>query len=297
VHLVRYADDFIISGDSSELLEREVRPVVEAFLRERGLELSPTKTRITRITNGFDFLGQNVRRYANGKLFITPSKDNVKAFLAKVRGIVEANRTATAGNLIAQLNPVIRGWALFHRHVVSAKTYRNVKHAIFQMIWRWARRRHPAKSKTWIADKYFVTQGSRRWVFAGELEGRKGQRQRIQLFDASWMHIRRHIKVRAEANPYDPDWEMYFEQRHDTHMTQELEGQGETLGLWQAQVGICPVCNQKLTKQSGWHKHHIVWRVYGGSDNIDNLVLLHPNCHRQVHSRNLSVVKPGHASG
>jgi RNA-directed DNA polymerase len=80
-------------------------------------------------------------------------------------------------------------------------------------------------------------------------------------------------------------------------MAQELAGQGEMLGLWQAQAGICPVCNQKLTKPSEWHKHHIVWRVHGGNDNADNLVLLHPNCHRQVHSQKLSVVKPGHAHG
>jgi RNA-directed DNA polymerase len=90
---------------------------------------------------------------------------------------------------------------------------------------------------------------------------------------------------------------MCFEQRHDAHMAQELEGQGQTFGLWQAQEGICQVRNQKLTKPPGWHKHHIVWRVYGGSDNAGNLVLLHPNCHRQVRSQKLTGVKPGHVSG
>lgn len=118
VHLDRYADDFIISGSSYELLQEEVKPLVEQFLRERGLELSPEKTRITHIEDGFDFLGQNVRKYA-GKLLIQPARKNVKTFLGKVRQLVKANAQATAVNLIAQLNPMIRGWANYHRHVMS----------------------------------------------------------------------------------------------------------------------------------------------------------------------------------
>src|SRR5258708_2567603 len=81
VNLVRYADDFVITSKSKELLEGEIKPLIEQFLQERGLELSPTKTVITHVEHGFDFLGQNVRRYPNGKLFITPSKKNVGTFL------------------------------------------------------------------------------------------------------------------------------------------------------------------------------------------------------------------------
>ncbi|ETW99291.1 MAG: hypothetical protein ETSY2_41235 [Candidatus Entotheonella gemina] len=118
VHLDRYADDFIISGSSYELLEQEVKPLVEQFLRQRGLELSPEKTRITHIEDGFDFLGQNVRKYV-GKLLIKPARKKVKTFLGKVRQVVKANKQATAVNLIAQLNPMIRGWTNYHRHVMS----------------------------------------------------------------------------------------------------------------------------------------------------------------------------------
>ena len=110
MNVVRFADDFIITGSSYELLEQEIKPLVEQFLRERGLELSPEKTRITHIEDGFDFLGQHVRKYA-GKLLIQPARKNVKAFLGKIRKIVKANKQATTANLIAQLNPVIRGWA------------------------------------------------------------------------------------------------------------------------------------------------------------------------------------------
>jgi len=116
INLVRFADDFIITGSSKELLEQEVKPVVEAFLRERGLELSAEKTLITQIADGFDFLGQNVRKY-HGKLIIKPSKKNVKTFLEKIRKLVKDNQGATAGHLILQLNPLIRGWARYHQHV------------------------------------------------------------------------------------------------------------------------------------------------------------------------------------
>lgn len=99
-------------------------------MRERGLELSSEKTVITHIENGFDFLGQNVRKY-QGKLLIKPSKDNVQELLAKVRKIVRENKQTPAGKLIVQLNPIIRGWALYHRHVVSKRTFNSVDHAIF----------------------------------------------------------------------------------------------------------------------------------------------------------------------
>ena len=129
VHLIRYADDFVITSSSRELLEQEVKPAVEAFLRERGLTLSQEKTRITHIEDGFDFLGQHVRKYKTGKrhkLLITPSKKNVKAFLEKIRGIVKANQAISAGKLIAKLNPVIRGWVNYHRHVVSKEIFSSV---------------------------------------------------------------------------------------------------------------------------------------------------------------------------
>ncbi len=112
VHLIRYADDFIITGRSKEILEQEVKPLVEQFMRERGLQLSPEKTVITHIEEGFDFLGQNVRKYKAGKqykLLIKPSKKNVKAFLEKVREVVKANKALSAGKLIGKLNPIIRG--------------------------------------------------------------------------------------------------------------------------------------------------------------------------------------------
>jgi RNA-directed DNA polymerase len=162
VNLVRFADDFIITGVTKELLENEVKPLVQAFLQERGLELSPEKTRITHITDGFDFLGQHIREY-NGKIIIKPSVKNFKTFLTNIREVIKGNAQAPAGYLITLLNPKIRGWANYHRYIASKHTFVKVDYAIFKALWRWAKRRHPDKDRRWIADKYFCSDGPRKW--------------------------------------------------------------------------------------------------------------------------------------
>jgi RNA-directed DNA polymerase len=290
LHLIRYADDFLITSSSKELLEQEVKPVVEAFLRERGLTLSQEKTLITHIDDGFDFLGQNVRKYQTGKqhkLLIKPSKKNVHAFLEKVRAIVKANKALPAGKLIAKLNPIIRGWANYHRHGVSKKAFSSVDEEIYQTIRRWVNRRHPRKSDTWKAKKYFTSMRGNNWVFSGTVDEHPWY-----LTQADSVPITRHVKIQGEANPYDPMWESYFEKRLDAHMAATLKGKRWLLSLWKEQNGLCPVCHQKITKLTGWHSHRILRRSKGGSDTAANRVLLHPTCHKQVHSQGISVSKP-----
>jgi len=294
VNLIRYADDFIITGRSKDLLETEVRPLVEAFLTERGLALSAEKTRIVHIEDGFDFLGQNVRKY-RGKLLIKPAKANVKAFLAKVRRIIKTNKGASAGNLIVQLNPVIRGWALYHRHVVSKKTFRSVDRAIFLALWQWARRRHAKKGSRWIKEKYFRTMGTRTWAFVGTTIDDQGHKRLHDLVYAVDIPIVRHVKIRRLAHPYDPVWEPYFEQRLGVKMAAHLRGRRQLLSLWKQQSGICPVCRQRLAVLGEWHNHHKVWRSRGGSDAAENRVLVHPTCHMKLHSP--AVMEPRPVTG
>ena len=291
VNVVRFADDFVITGSSRSLLETDVKPLVEQFLRERGLELSHEKTTITHIADGFDFLGQHIRDY-DGTILVKPSRKNVQTFLRKVRGIIKGHAQATPGNLIGQLNPVIRGWATFHRHVASKHTFTTVDNAIFLALWRWAKRRHPNKPRRWIKDAYFHHIGGRNWVFRGKRLGRNGQPMTVRLFDASDVTIQRHTKIKGAANPFDPAWELYFEGRHGLTMADNLQGRRKLLYLWNEQGGTCPVCAQPITKLTGWHMHHIVWRTHGGTDRAANRVLLHPNCHMQVHHHGLTVGKP-----
>lgn len=291
VNLVRYCDDFIITGTSKEVLEGEVKPWVEAFLAQRGLALSPHKTRITHISEGFDFLGKNLRKY-RGRLLIRPATKNVQAIIAKLRQTIKAHLHASVEYLIGKLNPIITGWATHHRHTASKWAFKKVDTQVFLSLWRWARKRHPNKNLHWVKDKYFHSTGSRNWVFQTTCPQTNGETQTVRLAQASATTIRRHVKIKGPANPYDPDWEQYFEARLGLQMAQTLKERKRLLTLWFGQQGICPVCSQKITKSTGWNLHHLVGRTEGGGENLTNLLLLHPNCHRQVHNQRLTVSKP-----
>jgi RNA-directed DNA polymerase len=287
VNLVRFADDFIITGNTKELLEDKVAPIVVKHYKARGLELSEEKTHITQIEKGFDFLGQNIRKY-NGKLIIKPSKKNTKNLLHKVRGIIKNSPGNKPIHLIWELNPIIRGWANFHRHVVSKVIFGQVDFEITKTLWKWAKRRHPKLSVKKIKQKYFYrTERGRDWCFFG----RKGEKK-ATLTKAMDVKIKRHTKIKGSANPYDPEYEIYFERRQNKQTAENLKSRGRMFSLWKKQKGICPVCKQRVSDQTRWHKHHITWKVHGGKDTLDNLVLLHPNCHRQVHSLKLKIKKP-----
>lgn len=293
VNLARYADDLVITGDSYELLNDRVKPLVEKFLLERGLVLSPEKTRITHIEEGFDFLGQNVRKY-NGKLIIKPSVRNTKAFLDKVRAVVKGHTAARQENLIIRLNPIIRGWANYHKSVCAKETFNAVDFEIGYLIWKWAKRRHPTKGGRWVKGRYFRSVGNRNWVFSADTGNRRdnGERIIVNLMEAADTSIKRHKKIKGEANPYDPQWEVYFEERASKKMTSSLKGRRKLVKLWSDQGGRCIVCRQPVTTETGWHVHHIIRRTDGGSNKFSNLVMLHPNCHMQVHSQRLEVMKP-----
>jgi RNA-directed DNA polymerase len=284
IHLVRFADDFVVTAASREILEAEVVPCIQSFLQERGLTLSPEKTTITHIEDGFDFLGQNIRKYKE-KLLIKPSAKSQRAILQKVRTIIKTEgQYLSAYGLIMKLNPVIRGWANYHRHVVSKRVFSRIDHQIHWMLWRWAKRKHKQKYTGWIRQKYFDEKSIQRNLFHTHVVNEEGVKVPIRLFEAASLPIRRHIKVRAKANPYDPANELYFEQRQYHKVLDDLKDSPRLRQQWYRQRGLCPVCSELITKDTGWHNHHIVWRVYGGTDDSENLVLLHPNCHQQVHS-------------
>lgn len=284
IHLVRYADDFIITGNSKVLLEYEVKPLVEQFLAERGLELSHEKTKITHVEDGFDFLGQHIRRYRCGKVYIKPSRKSVKTFLRGIRDTIRSSGGWTAGALIHRLNQQIKGWTMYHRHAASKRTFNKVDQRIFRMLRHWSRHRHPEKSWSWINKKYFRQEGHRHWIFTGTLPDSKGKEWPIDLMEAGRVSIRRFVKIRSEANPYDPEWELYLEERLYWRLEGTLSGRGRIEYLWREQGGCCVRCGQALrTSEKPWHLHHRHWRSHGGSDAVTNLELLHGHCHQQIH--------------
>lgn len=212
IHFVRYADDFICTAKTKESLEQKVLPVIINFLKERGLELSLEKTKITHIQEGFDFLGFNLRKYKD-KLLIKPAKKGVQSFLDKIRETIKLMKACKASDLIQVLNPKIRGWANHNRHVVAKETFSYVDSHIFASLWRWAKRRHPNKNISWIRNKYFTRLGHREWCFFADVKNSETSKRLVLIFAADTTIIR-HIKVKADAHPYNPDFNEYFRNRH-----------------------------------------------------------------------------------
>ncbi|MDQ0142155.1 group II intron reverse transcriptase/maturase [Cupriavidus necator] len=291
VNVVRYADDFVITGTTPEILQNEVKPWVEQFLAVRGLTLSTEKTRIVNIADGFDFLGWNFRKYS-GTLLIKPSRKNVQTFYRKVKDVISANKTVKQSELIRLLNPMLRGWAQYHRAVVAKVAFNRLGHDIFRALWRWAKRRHPGKKADWVRKKYFGSVGQRSWVFGTTVVKDVDREVWVELYSLASTPIQRHKKVRGDYNPFDPAQEVYGETLRQERLLDSMAHRKQWIKLYMSQRGLCALCQCKMTKDTGWHDHHIEYRVRGGSDGLRNRVLLHPNCHVQVHNQGLSVVKP-----
>jgi RNA-directed DNA polymerase len=182
VHLVRSADDFIITCSNREVLEKEIRPLMEEFLREGGLELSAEKTLITHIHDGFDCLGQTVRKF-KGKLMIKPSRKSQEILLNKVRGIIrEEGERLSAYGLIRRLNPLLRGGTNYHRHVASAKSFKRIEQQVYPTLWRWALRRHPGKPQDGVYRKYCFDKQRRKRPFHAYTTDEEGNALVCEIF-------------------------------------------------------------------------------------------------------------------
>jgi len=212
VNVIRYADDFIVTGDTKAVLQEHVIPAIREFLKERGLNLSGEKTKITRIEDGFDFLGQHLRKFGD-KLIITPSKSAVRSVVDRIRRIMKACLGLKTWAMVQQLNSSIRGWVNYHRHVCSKDTFSHVDNCVYKDLWNWMKRRHSDKGKRWLYDKYFRALGSRNWVFFASEKNGGGESRSLDLLVASTTKIVRHIQIKARANPYDRDWDGYFDAR------------------------------------------------------------------------------------
>lgn len=208
VNLVRYADDWVITAESREVAE-QVKSAIEEFLKERGLSLSEEKTKIAHIDEGFDFLSWNFRKY-NGKLLIKPSKKAVATITRTISDIIRSSKSVSQDTLIEKLNPVIRGWALYHRNVVSADVFSKLDHTVWEILWQWAKRRHPDKGNQWIAKRYWHSVENSNWVFTTFTSTLRSFKE---------TKIKRHVLVQLERNPFlDTD---YFGKRQCDIITKQ----------------------------------------------------------------------------
>ena len=210
VNFIRYADDFIVTAKSRRLLEEHIIPAVKRFLAERGLRLSDEKSKIVYIRDGFTFLGQTFRKHGN-TLHVTPSKEGVLALLRKVGTAIREYVGAPVAALIKKLNQMLRGWANYHRHVVASETFSRVDTYVYEQLWRMINRKHPDKSKGWLIKRYWLAAG-KKWIFSVKRKY-KGKFRVYQLLRVCSIGIRRHVKIKADANPYMSEYAKYFANR------------------------------------------------------------------------------------
>jgi len=287
--LIRYADDFVILHEDLKVI-KECQEILKQWLAEMGLELKPSKTRISHTLEtyddyvGFDFLGFNIRQYQVGKhhgaksskgvklgfkTLIKPRAEKVKSHLKKLGEVVNSQKSSPQVALIKRLNPIIRGWSNYYSSVVSSKTFTDCDYYFFEKLKRWADRRHPMKNKTWIMRKYWHTEGKDNWVFSTR-EG-KNPFKLARHLDTK---IVRYVKVKGDKSPYDGDL-IYWSSRMGKHP----EMPPEKAVLLKRQQGRCAYCGLYFQDGDILETDHIIPKSKGGKNNRDNKQLLHRHCH------------------
>ncbi len=273
--IVRYADDFIITVKSEEKA-LAIKSHIKEYLKDAtNLTLSDDKTRITEISEGFDFLGFNTRKYKD-KLLIKPSKANVEKFKLNVKKVIKI--TDDPIELIHKLNPIIRGWGNYYRHVVSKDTFDYLGKILWQNTSKWCRKRHPRGNGHWIKQYYKMDRGNR-WRFS--YEG--------AIMDNIYsIPIRRFIKVRSDKRVYDASDKEYWDTREYVNAKNSIYGSIETKTLFYKQRGKCGYCVHPITdtqvRDNTIYKHHMKPRSENGDWKLGNLRLLHADCHTSLHS-------------
>lgn len=264
VNLVRYADDFIVTAATKEIAE-EAKEIIRGFLCTRGLELSEEKTLITHVDDGFDMLGWTFRRFKE-KLIVKPSKKSVKALNASLHNtVLERGKAWRQEDLIRVLNRQLRGWANYHQSVCAKDAFSRTDHILYEMLWRWAKRRHPKKNRKWITANYWYSKGLRNWVFSTK---------NAELIRLGEVPIIRHTKVRMSANPYlDSE---YFIQRKIQNGMKRLSGRFKK--IWRNQNGCCYHCGQPMEISDEREIFYKIPKSMGGKDDVPNMAYVHKYC-------------------
>ena len=280
---IRYADDFIITAENKQDIE-DIIPVVEAWLRQRGLMLNRDKTKVTHIGSGIDFLGFNIRQH-QGRTFCFPEKEKVLAKLREIRAWLKRNQCATPENVIRYLNPIIRGIGNFYKIGAAKGAMSYFDDQIWRSLWRWCTSRHntPKKGSGWVKRKYYHAYQGSKGTFFAKIQDRHGLPRYIYLTKASAIPIQRHVKVKGIASPDDPMLHKYWKDRK-TKYGKSYWTDGKLRSCAKQQKWKCPVCGEHLFNGEELETHHKVEVKNGGTNHMDNLIHLHKTCHHHIHS-------------
>ncbi|MFU8855150.1 group II intron reverse transcriptase/maturase [Micromonospora sp. SL1-18] len=240
--VITYADDFVVLCHSREQAET-VQARIGHWLTERGLSLNKEKTRIGRIDDGFDFLSFNIRRYRVGsgtKALTRPSRDALKKIRRRIAEELRTLRGASPAEVIIKMNPIIRGQANYFRPGASKKAYQSLDKHLWQHLYKWARRRHPRKSRKWVAARYFGPFNPtrrNRWVFGDRDTG-------AYLHQYAQTKIVRHAPVTGRNSPDDPALAQYWADRRRKRKPPQLAESWQR--ALRSQHGLCPLCREPL---------------------------------------------------
>lgn len=298
---VRYADDFVLMHPDKETLI-QLKSETEEFLKPIGLELHPEKTRIVHTLEstpstsaGFTFLGFDViqkplrikqratqRRKESKQTFFTlirPSKEGIKTHKKKLRDIIRRYKGATQERLIQELNPVIRGWALAKRTVISSDIFQSLDKYMYIHLWKWARKRHAKMSKFKLKDMYWHTIQSNNWVF-----GSKSNNEiKLRLQQHSKISMKRHAKVKGNASPFDGNLIYWAQKTGKSLLIPDYKAR-----LIREQHGHCGICGDLFIPDDIIERDHIIPKSLGGLNRRDNVHAVHRYCHQQKTKRERS---------
>jgi len=286
--VVRYADDFVVFCETREDAEKVI-DLLKEWLAIRGLRLSDEKTRSAHLTEGFDFLGFNIRQYkvsttkTGYKLLIKPSKDAVTRFKAKVRAEWMRLRGHSIGEVLKTLTPIVRGWANYYHTVVSKRTFKALDDWMQKRAFRYANYMHPTKPTKWRTAKYwgrFPNSGRNdHWTFGNKRTG-------VYLPKMHWTPIVRHVMVKGPSSPDDPALSEYWATRtRKQDIAQAAFLPSEKRTLVRKHGHVCPLCGERILNGGEIHIHHLKGRKGPDSERLENKIVMHLYCHQQVHSR------------
>jgi RNA-directed DNA polymerase len=285
--LIRYADDFVVHCHTrQEALEAKAR--LATWLTPRGLTFNDDKTQVVSLSEGYDFLGFNVRRYRR-KLLIKPSNAAMKRIRRRLRDELRSLHGSNATAVLKRLNPIIRGWAAYYRTQVSADAFGKLDHYLWKLTFKWAKRSHPTKPAYWVFARYFGKFNKARqdrWVFGDRTSG-------SYLHRFAWTNIVRHQIVKHAASPDDPELADYWAWRR---RKAPLPINLTAMRLYRAQDGRCAICKATLLAASqrpqtprDWEHWlattrktiDVVWNTANSDAAAPRLIHLHCNTTRQ----------------
>jgi RNA-directed DNA polymerase len=292
---VRYADDFVVIYKDKNRLE-EARLEIQNWLRKTSkLELSDTKTKITEIRYGFNFLGfriMTLKRHGIPRTKIYPSKDAQNRITSKIKQPFKHMQAASQYDLIKKLRPIVLGWANYYKYCECTKVFCKMDYVIYNLIRTWAFRRHRTTSREYAMHKYFPgtktvwkqKEHHDRWVFKCKEQIKGKETQEIILPKMAWITSVKFTKIKGSASPYNGDFKYWLKR------SQKYGGFTETqTKLLIKQNYICPECKTYITPYSNVQIDHILGRKIPNANNYSNLQLLHIGCHLAKTRANIKI--------